>query len=801
MPKSVFNKLMRSLISRQHLLATLSILAPALLLGACLHRAAIDLPPLATSAPAGASPAPVAWETAKTVLDNRCVVCHGCYDAPCQLLLSSAEGLDRGASQKPVYDGTRLLPSEPSRLFFDAQTTEAWRNRGFFSVLETRETSSANLIKLMLELAAANPLPPGERLPPSVSLDLERELTCPTPKLFDRYVEQHPRGGMPYATAPLPPGELLILADWLETGAAHAPRALILPERAQPQIEYWEGFLNGHSIKEKIVARYLYEHWFTAHLYFQDLPDGPFFKIVRSSTPPGTPVVPIATRRPYDDPGSAEFWYRLQPITSTIVHKTHTTYELGAKKLTRLRELFLESEWEASSLPSYSPKKASNPFITFADIPPRARYQYLLDDAQFFVMTFIRGPVCRGQIATNVIQDHFFVAFLDPDDDISVRDPSFLATTENDLNLPAEHLSRLVPGEFFIEYGKEQRDYLDLRDQAYAVSYPDGLGLEAIWDGDGHNANALLTIFRHWNNATVLKGWQGDWPKTAWVIDYPIFERIYYDLVTGFDVFGNAAHQAATRLYMDHLRMQAENNLLEFLPPGEREPTHASWYIGATRSLDYRRVDRLLNTERPTQVIFDTDSDDKAYVQLLGLILEKNASIAGSPDLINRCKGANCETKAGSELQKNAERTLRRIASTQGPWVAILPEVVRLRVNSPSESAVWTLIRNLDHDNVAYIFGEANRLRPQGDTLTILRGYLGSYPNFAFDVETNELEEFVDRLTQASSEQDLEAIAVRWGVRRTDPDFWPTMDWFVADFYSQQPTAAGLFDLGRYENR
>jgi len=127
--------------------------------------------------------------------------------------------------------------------------------------------------------------------------------------------------------------------------------------------------------------------------------------------------------------------------------------------------------------------------------------------------------------------------------------------------------------------------------------------------------------------------------------------------------------------------------------------------------------------------------------------------------------------------------------------------VVRLRVNSPSESAVWTLIRNLDHDNVAYIFGEANRLRPQGDTLTILRGYLGSYPNFAFDVDTNELEEFVDRLTQASSEQDLEAIAVRWGVRRTDPDFWPTMDWFVADFYSQQPTAAGLFDLGRYENR
>jgi len=65
---------------------------------------------------------------------------------------------------------------------------------------------------------------------------------------------------------------------------------------------------------------------------------------------------------------------------------------------------------------------------------------------------------------------------------------------------------------------------------------------------------------------------------------------------------------------------------------------------------------------------------------------------------------------------------------------------------------------------------------------------------------TGELEEFVDALTQISSEEDLEAIASRWGVRRTNPEFWSTMDWLASDFYRQQPTAAGLFDLGRYEN-
>ena len=30
-------------------------------------------------------------------------------------------------------------------------------------------------------------------------------------------------------------------------------------------------------------------------------------------------------------------------------------------------------------------------------------------------MTFIRGPVCKGQVALNVIQDHFWALFLDPD--------------------------------------------------------------------------------------------------------------------------------------------------------------------------------------------------------------------------------------------------------------------------------------------------------------------------------------------------------------------------------------------------
>ena len=85
-------------------------------------------------------------QNVKPVLDTRCVVCHGCYDAPCQLKLSSPEGIDRGVSKDLVYDGTRLLATTPSRLLFDATTTEQWREKNFTPVLNERvQTEEANL--------------------------------------------------------------------------------------------------------------------------------------------------------------------------------------------------------------------------------------------------------------------------------------------------------------------------------------------------------------------------------------------------------------------------------------------------------------------------------------------------------------------------------------------------------------------------------------------------------------------------------------------------------------------------------
>ena len=65
------------------------------------------------------------------ILERRCVVCHGCYDAPCQLKLGAWEGVARGSSQQPVYDAARLLEAQTTRLFVDAQLPSQWRQLGF----------------------------------------------------------------------------------------------------------------------------------------------------------------------------------------------------------------------------------------------------------------------------------------------------------------------------------------------------------------------------------------------------------------------------------------------------------------------------------------------------------------------------------------------------------------------------------------------------------------------------------------------------------------------------------------------
>ena len=50
------------------------------------------------------SPATTFYQTkVAPVIEGRCVVCHACYDAPCQLKMSSPEGIERGANLSLIH--------------------------------------------------------------------------------------------------------------------------------------------------------------------------------------------------------------------------------------------------------------------------------------------------------------------------------------------------------------------------------------------------------------------------------------------------------------------------------------------------------------------------------------------------------------------------------------------------------------------------------------------------------------------------------------------------------------------------
>jgi len=755
----------------------------AALAAACGERT----PPLLE--PAGPRQPPTAQyaESVAPVIERRCAVCHGCYDSPCQLDLSSYPGLERGASKKPVYDSTRAVAAEPTRLFIDERSELGWRRRGFASVL--RGGPARALLPRMLALGRAHPFAADDRLPQSLPLDITRPLTCPLSEEFDTYESEHPLGGMPYGMAPLSKAEIDAITAWLAAGAPPPLPAPPPPPEVLAQVASWEAFLNGESLESRLVARYLYEHWFLSHLYFEDHPTGPFFRVVRSRTPIGVDPDEIATVRPYDDPGVARVWYRLVPIEGALLHKTHIPYALGPKKMERLRSLFFKGDWRASRLPGYGREAGSNPFKSFREIPARARYQFLLDDARNFVMNFIRGPVCYGQVAVDVIEDRFFVAFLDPGHDVSVTDPAFLPRVADLLDLPPERESHSMPGELFLEYNTVQTKYLNERAKAYAARDPKQLGpaLDWIWDGGKRDPDALLTVYRHFDSAAVVHGFVGTWPKTAWVMDYPIFERLYYDLVAGFDVFGNVTHQVATRLYVDHLRMQAEDEFLAFLPPNSRDSLRASWYRGATKQLDYFLVDRLRSGKRGTQVRFATKD---VVGELLAKILARAGAAGGPPDDLNRCAGKACD-------RPGVGHSLRRLAGVRGPWVARMPELAVLRVRG---HGLYSLIHDDAHTNVAFMFREDERREPENDLLTLARGVSGSYPNFIFDVTAGEVDAFVDAVLAIRDDVAMDRLVERYGVRRTSSRFWSTVDDVQAEYARAEPTEASLFDLDRYEN-
>lgn len=738
----------------------------------------------------------------KPIIENRCVVCHGCYDAPCQLKLENNAGLERGANKERVYNGERLLTAQNNASLstlnnLNKKELQNFREQGFFPVVNERQQSNianknAGLMYQMLQLKKQHPLPDTPLLDDSFDLALNRDQQCPTIEEFEQYQTNFPLAGMPYALPNLSDEHYTVLTTWLENGAL-LPKASPASQPELDIIAQWEAWLNSDTKKQQLVSRYLYEHLYLANLYFEQTTNR-YFKLVRSTTPPGETVKIIHSRRPFDSPfakqkdqPTAHVYYRLLKNNDTIIAKRHMPYRFDLAKLSYLNELFIEPDYQVKELPNYQLKTAANPFITFKAIPAKSRYRFLLEQAQFSIMNFIKGPVCRGQVALNVIDDHFWVFFADPDYIENFHSDGFIDDNSELLQLPASTSDKALSILYWHSYAKREQEYLQnklnfISNSSFSQT---DLNMNLVWSGNG-NPNATLTVLRHFDSASVLQGFVGQTPKTAWFISYPLLERIHYLLVAGFDVYGNVGHQLNTRLYMDFLRMEAESNFITLLPKNQRRKIHEYWYRDTSDTVkDYIFSDDFVQLPE-TNITYETDNPQQELLQMVAQ--HTNSS------------SANLHQLSSAPANKIAQQ-LQKLKNKKGIGVAVLPQVSYLMVTSTQGESVYTLINNSAHSNVAHLFSESERRIPAEDNLTVAAGIIGTYPNAFFKVTENQIAEFVKAIELLNTEQDYKILMDNYGIRRTNKDFWQYADTLHAWYQNNQPSSAGLLDFNRLENR
>ncbi|MCQ8890617.1 fatty acid cis/trans isomerase [Pseudoalteromonas carrageenovora] len=727
-------------------------------------------------------------QNVKPVLDTRCVVCHGCYDAPCQLKLSSPEGIDRGLSKDLVYDGTRLLATTPSRLLFDATDTKQWREKNFTPVLNERaQTEEANLAGSVLfnslVLKQSYELPANEVLDDEFDFSLSRSQTCATMGEFDRLADEQPHAGMPYGLPGVSREEFNHLQNWLKDGGKMSH--LKPPSQFDlNKIKGWEAFLNQDSLKYQLSARYIYEHWFLAHIYFTPETPKSFFKLVRSSTPPGEEIKLINTRRPYDDPKVSRVYYRFMQERSTILSKTHLPLELNEAKLLRLYEQFIAPDYTVTKMPSYKAQSASNPFKTFEVIPINSKYQFMLDEAELIIMGFIKGPVCRGQIALNVINDHFWVAFADPDKVATPAVGEMLVQHEDALELPAAEESNALPISSWVKYSVREKKYLQAKVELANDMFKGGehLTTDLLWKGDGHNKNAALTIFRHFDSATVVKGFIGQEPKTTWILDYALFERIHYLLVAGFDVYGNIGHQLVTRLYMDFLRLEGEQNFLSLLPEAKRNQIKKQWYRNSPPDLSkFFKNNREFS--QPSGIEYKTDNPQHELYTLmketLAPVLSERYDYTKVPEPLSAINNMSAEA------------------------VNLLPQISFVLVKQADNSHKgYTIIHHNAHYNISSLLNENGQRAYDEDTATIVPGFIGDYPAAIWYLNNEQqVNAFAEQLPMMQIEADYRALKSKFGIRRTHPQFWQYSDILHSVAKEYRGIEHGMFDYNRLENR
>jgi hypothetical protein len=282
----------------------------------------------------------------------------------------------------------------------------------------------------------------------------------------------------------------------------------------------------------------------------------------------------------------------------------------------------------------------------------------------------------------------------------------------------------------------------------------------------------------------VIQGFAGQNPQTAWLIDYPLLERIHYLLVAGFDVNGNVVHQLITRLSMDFLRMEGEANFIAMLPKSERQALQRSWYEGAEDNVQ-EYFDGLLNSLVVDSAIpYKTQDHKQELLAMLATITNARRYPVDQADYPD----ANIQA-------------LIKLNGSVGKQLSFLPQTAFVEVVGNSTSYWFSLIHHDAHQNKTHVITDNDVRVPEKDSLTILPSIAAAYPNAIYRVKADALPDFARAIMSLSSEADYQAFMDSFGIRRTNPQFWALSD-ELHRFYKQSAGLEyGLLDYNRLENR
>ena len=109
-------------------------------------------------------------------------------------------------------------------------------------------------------------------------------------------------------------------------------------------------------------------------------------------------------------------------------------------------------------------------------------------------------------------------------------DTAFLEEMSDYLRMPMRTQKPLGLLAIWTSHWRRQHSYMEARQERFkkvGVHELDA-AIRYIWDGEDAKPNAALTVFRHFDSASVSYGLVGEDPETAWVLDYLLFERIHY---------------------------------------------------------------------------------------------------------------------------------------------------------------------------------------------------------------------------------------------------------------------------------